>query len=511
MRIPLHRSGHLPLWRQIQQFLREEIRSGALPPHTRLPATRELAELLGVNRITVTNAYAELESEGLIYGRIGSGTFVAAAAPAGLTATESHSWADWPRWQQEVLCCSWVSVMRQLDEMAEAWTRPGVISFACGKGDPAQLQTGDFARSLAAVLHRDGERALGYGHPAGYRPLRTTIAQILSSQGIPVSPDRVLITSGSQQALELVARLLLRPGDVVVTECPTYFGAIDLFRSMGVRLVGIPLDEHGMMVERLEDTVRATRPRLIYTIPTFHNPTGTCLSSTRREQLVALAARYEVPILEDDFVGDLPYDGQVLPALKALDPGGWVMYVGTFSKMLAPALRLGFLVASGPVFDQLLSLKRITDLSTSTLLQRALNEYVTVGRYHAHLRRTCRAYRHRRDAMEAALRRCLPPGVRWRSPRGGIFIWLELPDPWTAEALYPLAVAEGVAFSPGSVFMPSGRPQPYLRLNFASHPPDVIAEGIERLGRAFHRLESAAGRRAGRLSDYNRSAAAEPA
>jgi len=442
-----------------------------------------------VNRITVTNAYAELEAEGLVYSRQGSGTFVApplAALPE--SKGDRISISDWPLWQQELLSRTWLLAHRELDRLVESVSRPDLISFAGGLGDSELFPADDFRKVLQTVLRRDGTEALGYGDRTGYPPLRAKIAHVLTSQGIPTHLDHVLITSGSQQALALVAHLLLRPGDVVLVESPTYFGAIDLFRSLDVRLLGVPLDEQGMQAEQVEDALRSGRLRLIYTIPTFHNPTGTCMSGHRRRQLVALADRYNVPILEDDFVGDLRYEGRAQPALKALDPGGRVIYTSTFSKMLMPGLRVGFLVASGPVYERLLACKWVTDLASSNLMQRALETYITVGRYQAHLRRACQMYRRRRDAMLDALSRYLPASAKWLPPQGGLFVWLQLPAGLSANELYPVTAEEGATFAPGSLFFPAERSQPYLRLNFARHPPDIIEEGIRRLGRAVERL-----------------------
>jgi GntR family transcriptional regulator/MocR family aminotransferase len=494
MRIPLDRDSSTPLYRQIHWFLREQIGSGALPPKTRLPATRELAASLGVNRITVTNAYAELEAEGLVYSRTGSGTFV---APPLKIQPDREATGDWPLWQQALLSQTWLPVQRRLEQLVASISHPDLISFTGGLGDRELFPVDEIRKAVQTVLRRDGPDALDYGDRSGYPPLRATIAHVLTSQGIPTYPDQVLITSGSQQAIALVAHLLLRPGDVILVESPTYTGAIDLFRSLDVRLLGVPVDEHGMQVEQVEDALRTAHPRLIYTIPTFHNPTGVCLSGHRRRGLIALADRYNVPILEDDFVGDLRYEGRVQPALKALDPGGRVIYTSTFSKMLMPGLRVGFLVAEGPVYERLLACKRVTDLATSSLMQRALEAYITVGRYQAHLRRTCRVYRRRRDTMLAALARHMPAGTKWQTPQGGLFIWLHLcradrcrhlPAGLSANELYPLAGQEGVAFAPGTLCFPGERGQSYLRLNFSINPPEVIEEGIQRLGRAIERL-----------------------
>ena len=217
------------------------------------------------------------------------------------------------------------------------------------------------------------------------------------------------------------------------------------------------------------------------------------MSGDRRRQLIALATNYNVPLIEDDFAGDLRYSGRTQPALKALDPGGRVIYVSTFSKMLMPALRVGYLVATGPVRERLLSLKRTMDLATSNLMQCALESYITVGRYQAHLRRACRVYRRRRDAMLDALERYMPTGVQWQVPHGGLFLWMQLPETWSADEIFPLAGEEGVIFAPGSIFYPGQRVKNYLRINFAMHPVTLIEDGIRRLGRAFGRYATLEG------------------
>lgn len=495
MRIPLDRDNKLPLYQQIEKYLTEEINSSALPPGTKLPSTRELALDLGVNRITVANAFAELEAQGLVYSRLGSGTYVS-SPPEALHSCRQDEVASssWPLWQKAI---SRQSVLPTELERERIGIRPslpeynqesdGLISFAGGHGAVELFPADDFRKSLQTVLLRDKTDALGYGDYAGYPPLRGTIAHILSNQGIHTSPSNVLITTGSQQAFALVAGLLLRSGDVVLVENPTYATAIDLINSLGAQLVGVPMDEQGMRVDLMEDLLRTVHPKLIYTIPSFQNPTGACLSGARRRQLVALAERYNVPILEDEFVGDLRYEGRAQPALKALDPGGYVIYTGTFSKMLMPGLRVGYLVANGPVYDRLLAWKHITDLATSNLIQRALEAYITVGRYEAHLHRARRTYRMRRDAMIAALRHYLPPETSWSTPQGGLFLWLRLPEGISIKELYPTALEEKVDFTPGSLFYPDEKSYDHIRLNFVVHNPEVAEEGIRRLGIAIGR------------------------
>ena len=491
MRIPLDRHSEVPLYQQIETYLRKGILSGSLAADTRLPASRQLARDLGVNRITVENAYAVLETDGLIYSRMGSGTYVLPPNPL-LAFSKDKPGDSWPLWQQSLELEGATSKNKALEEKHRKTARPAdLISFASGIGDAHLFPAEDFRKVLQTVMRRDGIAALDYGEPNGHAPLRETITHILASQGLHTRSENVLITAGSQQALSLVSQLLLKPGDVIMVESPTYSGALDLFRALGFKVVGVPVDRHGMQVEALEKLLQQHHPKLIYTIPTFHNPTGTCLSSQRRIQLIILADRYNIPILEDDFVGDLRYEGRAQPALKALDPGGRVIYVSTFSKILMPGLRVGFLVAEGPIYHRLVQFKRVNDLATSTLIQRALEVYVTVGRYQSYLRRSCQLFHKRRDTMLLAIERFLPAGIRLDPPQGGLFIWLQLPADLSSERLLPLACEEGVEFSPGNGFFSDGTDgRNWLRLNFVSQAPDKIEEGIKRLGRAMKRLMS---------------------
>jgi GntR family transcriptional regulator/MocR family aminotransferase len=432
----------------------------------------------------VKNAYAELEADGLIATRAGSGTYVHVPAPLP-PIPKTEPGAPWPLWQLEAGSRSGLTNGASPEEMLKCAGHPNPINLAGGCGDARLIPAEDYRRVIQGVLRRDGVEALEYGEHAGYSPLRGTIAHILASQGIPARAENVLITAGSQQAIALVTQLLLRPGDAILVESPTYAIALDLFRALGLKIIGAPMDNCGLIVERLETLLQQHHPRMLYTIPNFHNPTGACMSVQRRRQLLALADRYNVPILEDDYVGDLRYEGRTQPALKSLDPGGRVLYVSTFSKMLMPGLRVGFLVAEGPFYDSLLRYKRINDLTTSNLQQRALEAYVTVGRYQSHLRRTSLIYKKRRDAMLLAVSRLLPQ-ASVDPPQGGLFAWLRLPGDFRAEELLSSACREGVAFAPGGRFFPhSPDGDHFLRLNFVSQPAEDTIEGIRRLAKAM--------------------------
>ena len=486
MRIPLDHYSVVPLYQQIETYLRQQILSGQLAPETRLPATRQLAQDLGISRITVNNAYAALESEGLIYSREGSGTYVMPPVSLPRAAKRAVDIA-WPLWQQALQDGAKTPLAGEPGPLLPD-RHPQPISFT-GVGDPRHFPVKDFFKAMQTVIHREGVAALEYGDfEGGYLPLRETITHVLASQGIQAHPPNILITSGSQQGLALVCQILLKPGDVILVENPTYNFALELFRALGLKIVGLPLDDQGLLVERLEPLLQQHHPKLLYTIPNFQNPSGVCLSGARRRELVALADRYNVPLLEDDFAGDLRYEGRALPALKALDPGGRVIYTGTFAKMLMPGLRVGFLVAEGPLFERLVQAKRLHDLTTSTLMQRVLHEYVTVGRYQTHLRRSTRLYRQRREAMLKAIKRHLPAEVQVTPPQGGLFIWLRLPAGVSSLDLLPLALEAGVEFAPGHrFFVNPAEGESYLRLNFATQTPEDIEIGVRRLGMALIR------------------------
>jgi GntR family transcriptional regulator / MocR family aminotransferase len=486
MRIPIDRQGAIPLYQQIETYLRDSIRAGTLAPETRLPATRVLARDLGVSRITIENAYAALEADGLVERRTGSGTYV--LPWSALPPQRRGDTIAWPLWQHTLVRTATLAQ----DEVATSarWREPHPhpISFT-GFGDPRLFPIADFAKAIREVMRRDGSACLAFDDRRGYEPLRTTVAQILASQGVQAHPANILITTGSQQALALMTHLVLKPGDTVLVERPTYDGALDLFRAHQLTVIGCPVDAHGMQVEHMEPLLQQHHPKLIYTIPNFQNPTGAHLSLDRRRALVALADRYNVPLLEDDFVGELRYEGRLLPALKALDPGGRVIYVGTFSKLLMPSLRIGFLVAEGPVYDLLVQRKWASDLATSTLIQRALELYISVGRYQAHVRRSCQVYRKRRDAIMEAIRRYLPSEVQVIAPHGGLFVWVRLPASRSALQLQPVAREEGVEYVAGAHFFPQpDEGRGYVRLNFATQTEQDIEEGIQRLGRALQRV-----------------------
>ncbi len=372
------------------------------------------------------------------------------------------------------------SAVREILKVAE---QPEMLSFAGGLPAPELFPVEAISRAHQTVLARDGAAALQYSTTEGFGPLREWIAGRFSSNGAPTHTDEVMITSGSQQGIDLVARVLLDPGAVVITENPSYLAALQVFQSAEARVVTVGSDEHGMRVDELEAVLAREPARLIYLVPSFQNPRGTTLPLERREALVAVAKTHGVPVLEDEPYAELRFRGDALPSLASLDDAGWVISLGTFSKTLAPGLRLGWVRSSGTLFKALVVAKQSVDLHCSSLAQRAVAELFASGfDYEAHLGTIRASYGERCDTMLAALAREMPTGATWTRPDGGLFVWVELPAPLDASALLPRALEQKVAYVPGAPFFAESPRVGSLRLNFSNRPSPLIEEGMKRLG-----------------------------
>lgn len=382
------------------------------------------------------------------------------------------------------------SVIRELLKLIED---PETISFAGGLPAPEVFPIVEIEAAARRVLAEHASTALQYGATEGYLPLRELLVRHMARYGIEVTPANVLVTSGSQQALDLVAKLFVNSGDHILTEEPTYVGALQAFTAYQAQYLTVPVDEEGMRVDRLEEALRAG-PKFLYVLPNFQNPGGVTLSLKRRWQLVELASRYGTPIVEDDPYGQLRYEGRHLPPLVKIDAEhhgsarhgrpyrGGVIYLGSLSKTLAPGLRIGWIVAPGEVVARLVQMKQGMDLHTSTFSQMVAFEVARGGFLDRHVRRVREIYGARRDAMLAALERFFPPGARWTRPQGGLFLWATLPEGCDTAELLKEALKEKVAFVPGAAFHPNGGGKNTMRLNFSYSRPEVIEEGIGRLG-----------------------------
>ena len=366
---------------------------------------------------------------------------------------------------------------------------PDLISLAGGYPASELFPVDAFREAFEAVLLSDARAALQYSPTEGYLPLREFLAARMGRFGISASPQELMITHGSQQGLDLVARLFVDSGSLVVVEDPSYVGGLQAFSSYEARYLVIPTDEDGMQVDRLEEALAGggPRPRLIYVLPNFQNPSGVTLSLERRHRLLELSYRYGIPILEDDPYGELRYEGKSLPSLKSMDVEGNVIYLGTFSKILVPGLRLGWVVAPREVIQRLLDGKQAADLHTGSLTQRAVYEVCRRDMLDRHIGRMRSVYRRRRDAMLRSLENHLPANAGWSHPQGGIFLWVRLSGGVDTAAMLAEAVREKVAYVPGSAFNPRGEKTDAMRLNFSSSTPAQIEEGVRRLARVARR------------------------
>ncbi|MGH8067103.1 MAG: PLP-dependent aminotransferase family protein [Candidatus Entotheonellia bacterium] len=385
------------------------------------------------------------------------------------------------------------SAVRELLKLTE---HPEMISFAGGLPAPDVFPVDQFQEACQSILGQHGQQALQYSTTEGYRPLREMIARHTARYGIHVEPENILITSGSQQALDLIGKIFINPGDRLLVEKPTYVGAQQAWNAYQAEYITIALDDEGLQTDELEAALRAG-PKFIYVLPNFHNPAGVTLVRERRQRLVELADRYGVPLIEDDPYGQLRYEGEHLPPLVVLDRqlqgregmpySGNVLYLSTFSKTLAPGLRLGWVVAPAEVIQRLVQAKQGADLHTSTLAQMIAFEVAREGFLDRHVRFIRTVYRERRDAMLAALRRYFPAAVHWTTPQGGLFLWVTLPELMDAAEILRAAIAENVAFVPGSAFFADGSGRNTFRLNFSNASPARIKEGIRRLGTVLER------------------------
>ncbi|MAS36564.1 MAG: aminotransferase class I/II [Anaerolineaceae bacterium] len=478
--IPLDRDGEEPIYRQLIRHIRMQIESGNLAAGVRLPASRDLARQLNISRISVVNAYAELRSQGFLSAHAGRGTFV-----AGDTATTPASNGHHAPNIEETP----TTPDRSIREMMRLGRKPGVISFSHGSLSSDFFPVHHLRDALNMVLDRDGAKALGYEPPEGYGPLRAAVRDYVSALGIRCSSDQVLVTGGAQQGLDLVVQALLTEGEVIVTENPTYLGIIDTARTRRVQIHGIDMDSEGIRLDHLENFIIDNNPKLIYVMPTFHNPTGAVMPLHRRRQLLNLANDYKVPILEDGVYHEFRFEGENEPPLKALDDTGIVIHVSAFTKMMLPGLRIGYVITDPRHYERLVRVKQAADVATPGLNQRAIHILLERGVLAQQLERNNRELRRRRDVAIEAAKRYLPPGSRWNSPEGGMYLWVQLPKsgPNAAE-LYITAVHMGVAYAIGNVFYTNGCGSYRIRLNYSTHGPAEIEEGFKRLGRAWREL-----------------------
>jgi DNA-binding transcriptional MocR family regulator len=377
----------------------------------------------------------------------------------------------------------------EIREILKVTQRPEVISFAGGLPAPELFPVKTLAAATQKVFEEEGMKALQYSTTEGHAPLRRKIAERMrTTWDATVAPDQVLITSGSQQGLDLTGKLLLDEGDVVLCESPTYLGAISAWNVVRPRWVEVATDDAGMDPDALESALRAhPGAKAIYVIPNFQNPSGRTWSLERRQRFMEVVDRHDVYVVEDNPYGELRLEGDPIPSLKSLDRKGRVLALGTFSKVFCPGLRIAWIAAENPAYEKLVILKQGADLQTSTLGQLQVNRYLEENDLDADIAKIIPVYRERRDAMLAALDAEMPPGVSYTRPSGGLFLWMTLPERLSARTLLEECVRQNVAFVPGGAFYPNGDHENTLRLNYSNMPIERIREGVRRLASAIEK------------------------
>lgn len=527
MHLKLNRHHSQPLYLQLAHALREQIVCGNLPDGHKLPPERQLATTLGVNRTTVLAAYRELKAEGLACAHVGQGTVVVSperlpmwdnslpsagnpppqagnrspssagtsspadnqAPSAGTPAPQAGNTAPPATFSLRPLMSQEAArTQNALTRDLLALTgRPDIISFAAGIPIPDLEPLPEIQSLFTELLERQGHALLHHTPTEGLPALREAIARHQSIHGVSARGQDLLVLSGSQQGLDLLARVLLDPGDLVLVEEPTFFCARQIFESRGARVAAITCDAEGLLPDQLEAWLRRTRPKFLYLIPTFHNPTGRTMSMKRRQAILALAEAYGLLLVEDDAYNGLRYEGVPVPPIKALDTKGQVVYLGSFSKLLFMGLRIGWIHAPRELLRQVAIHRQLCDIHASSISQWMVLTCLNNGLLERHRQRALVENRRRRDLMLSAMASHLQdiPNISWNRPEGGLYVWLTLPPGCAAQKVQTHANRLGVAFVPGDVFSIDGSSREALRLNFTYPAPDRVDTGIRLLGQAI--------------------------
>lgn len=476
-------NSSIPLYLQILEIITEKITDHSLPPGSKLPPERELATIFSVSRTTAINAYRELEQRELIQTRIGSGTYVAEIP---LTTSKTPPPMPWNQLFTPHSQSSSSSILRQL---VSAPISEENISLAAGMPDPSLYPFALFSNLFNKYSPTINLADLGHIPTEGYIPLRQDLATLHAKKSlVPLTADNILILSGAQQGIYLISKVFLQPGDCVVVESPTYIGAIQVFHNAGVRILTLP-STTSLSLSLLEDYLIRYRPKLFYITPTFQNPNGRVVSLAERQELLRLAAQYQLIIVEDDPYSELYYDAPPPASLKALDQHDNVIYLGTFSKTIFPGLRTGWLLAPIPVINRIALEKQYVDLHSSNLSQWLLHLFLKEGALEPHLAHVRKEYKKRRDAMANNIQQYCSDKLDFTLPTGGFYLWCKLQIKTTSSILLHEANKNGVSFVPGEAFYTDQPNLQEIRLCFSTHPEAILQKGIRRLGKTLSAFE----------------------
>jgi DNA-binding transcriptional MocR family regulator len=483
--IKVDKENKQPLFQQVFEQLKQLIETGDLLPGENLPSTRKLAETLGVHRATVYRAYEELWAAGYLEATAGAYSRVRQRNTLAIHDSEpEHSIINWENHFSDA-----VNRIAQIPSTTINLSND-ILDFAPLSPDSDLLPVDDFRHCLNQVLQSEGASLLQYGNPLGYEPLREYLARQMRQHGIATKTDEIMLTNGMQNGIELVFRLMTNPGDCIITERPSYASALSLIKYLDLQVIGIPMTNDGMDLDILEQQLQTHRPRLIYSMPTFQNPTGISTSQTHRENLLALCEKYQVPLIEDGFEEEMKYFGKAVLPIKSMDKHHLVIYLGTFSKVLFPGIRVGWIVAPNQLISRLGKMKRVTELSGSPLTQAAVYQFCKQGFYELHKKRLHRIYRKRMQQALQACREFLPANqIHYTKPDGGYLMWFTLKDTKLQEEEFINQLTEaGINVSPGSRFFPEPNNEVHFRLSIAHRNENEIKEGIRRIGQILKKI-----------------------
>jgi GntR family transcriptional regulator/MocR family aminotransferase len=487
--INLNKKSKIPLHRQVFSFIKGLIENNTLEPGTRLPSTRMLSEKHGISRTVVLHAYEELWGQGYLDSRPGSYSLVRKKTPTiKLNQRSNRSLIDWKNVISENSQAVYDTVADFPRPMFQSESED-LIDMSSLSLDQRLFPIEEFKRCLNTVITNQPE-LFNYGSVEGYIPLREYIASRLQTHGICVTPEEILITNGTQSSIDLVLRLLTQPGSTILTENPTYFHAFPLMRFHQVRITPIRMNKWGMNIDDVRETLQLNRPALIYTVPNFHNPTGITMSQEVREKLLALSERSKVPIVEDAFEEEMKYFGKVPLPIKSMDKNQIVIYMSSFSKVLFPGIRIGWIAADKSFIKRARVMKRIIDLTSNSVIQAALFEFCRQGYYDLHIRRIHRHYKNRMQKALQTLQDEIPfDQVSWSEPLGGYLIWLKLSDLNITETeLHRVLKKHKVLVSHGSLYFHEKPDKLFIRLSISQLSEEEIAIGIRRLKKGLNEV-----------------------
>jgi len=470
--IKLDKSEGQHLYVQLYRSVKEMIFEGILKEGDRLPPVRKMSKMMEVNNVTVVKAYEILEQEGLVYKKIGSGTYIAHQTGTNLKEALEKE----PNTQAK----------KALMEQGQITIEENMINFASATPSAELFPVEDFKKVLNEVLDRDKGYAFGYQEGQGYYPLRAILREYVAQYDINTEVDNIQIISGAQQGIDLVSKALLNYGDYVILESPSYTGAMAAFQSRGARIIDIPLQMDGLNLEVLEKKIQNHQPKLLYIMPNFQNPTGVSYSREKKEKLLEICSKYGVYIVEDDYLSELNYYNRDIGNLKRMDESEIVIYVKSFSKIFMPGLRLGFMIIPNNLHDRLLRAKHTSDISTSGLLQRALELYLKRGIWQQHLQYMEVKYKERFEKMLICIEEYMPSEVEFIKPKGGVNFWFKLPSSFSSQELYEKVAKEKIVFAPGNLFYLDNNHDEYFRLSIAAVTPIEIETGMKILCRHIY-------------------------